>query len=82
MSLTSILADHADILESLAGNEERIVSRDDDLRIALAESVQDCGQVTGLWRMLIEFRLLTGENERGPGRIVGPSEFLQQCKQI
>ena len=41
MSLT--LADHADIFESLPGNEERIMSRDDDLRIALAESVEDCG---------------------------------------
>ena len=32
--------------------------------------------------MLIEFRLLAGENERGPSSIIGPSEFLQQCKQV
>ena len=76
MSLTNILADHANILESLAGDEKRIVSRDNHLRIALAESVEDCSQVPGLWRVLIEFRLLTRENERRPRRIVGPSELL------
>ncbi len=76
MSLTNILTDHANILESLAGDEKRIVSRDNHLGIAFAESVEDCSQVSGLWRMLIEFRLLTRENERWPRRIVGPSELL------
>jgi len=81
-SLGGILANHTNIFESLSRHEKRVMSRHDDLRFTLSESIEDCSKVTSLWGMLIEFRLLAGENERRPGGIVGPGEFLQQCKQV
>ena len=73
----NILPDHADIFESLTGNEKWVVCRNDYLGIALAESAKDRSEVARLRRMLIEFGLLARENKDRPFSIIRSSKLLE-----
>jgi len=75
---TGILEFHAGIFGPLAGDETRIMSRNDDLR----ERVKDRSEMTSLGWMLIKLRLFAGENKGRPSGIVSSRQFLQQRAQV
>lgn len=55
---------------------------DDSLRIARAELLKNGGEVPGLRRTLIEFRLLTAKNETWHAGVVGAGQLVQESQEV